>query len=90
MYIVTVWMVLLTLTTSVCAFLTLLLLPSRTRRSVQLAILALRHQLTVGRRAGTRPRLKPADRILWPRLSRVCLGRYAQMHKARPRVRRRA
>ena len=36
--------------------------------------LALRHQLTVYQRAGTKPRLKPADRIFWAWLSRVWSG----------------
>ena len=40
-------MVLSTLTTSIWSFLALLLLPFRSRLSLQLAILALRHQLTV-------------------------------------------
>ena len=51
-------MALPTLTTSICAFLALLLLPFRTRRSIQLEILALRHQLTAYQRAGTRPRTR--------------------------------
>jgi hypothetical protein len=63
-----------TLTTSICAFLALLLLPFRTHLSMQLAILALRHQLTVYQRAGTKPRLKPVDRFLWAWLSPVWSG----------------
>jgi hypothetical protein len=50
--------------TPICAFLALLTLPFRTHPSMQLEILALRHQLTVYQRAGTKPRLKPDDRIL--------------------------
>jgi len=53
------------------AYLALLLLPFRTRLSLQLEVLALRHQLTVCQRAGTKPRPKPADRLLWVFLSRV-------------------
>ena len=64
-------MVLSTLTPSVHSFLALLLLPFRTRLSMQLEILALCHQLTVYQRAGTKPRLRPADRIFWGWLSRV-------------------
>jgi hypothetical protein len=54
-------MVLPTVTTAACSFLALLLLPFRTRRSMQLEILALRHQRTVYQRAGTKPRLKPSN-----------------------------
>jgi hypothetical protein len=58
-------MVLPSLKTLVCSFLAPLLLPFRTRLSLQLEILALGHQLTVYQRAGTKPRLKPVDRLLW-------------------------
>ena len=64
-------MVLSTLTTSVCSFFALLLLPFRTRLFLQLEILALRHQLTVYQRPGAKPRLKPTDRIFWACLSRA-------------------
>ncbi len=43
----------------------------RSRLSMQVEILALRHQLAVYQRGCTRPRLKPSDRILWTWLSRV-------------------
>jgi len=56
------------------AFLGLCLLPFRTRLSMQLEILALRHQLNGYRRAGTKPRLKPADRLFGTWLSRVWSG----------------
>lgn len=45
--------------------------PLRSRTSLQAEILALRHQLAVYERGRTRPRLRPADRILWAWLSRV-------------------
>ena len=67
-------MVLSTLMTSICTFLALLTLPFRSRLSMQLEVLALRHQLTVYQRAGTKRRLRPADRIFWAWLSRVWLG----------------
>lgn len=60
-----------TLTTTVSSFLALLLLPFRTRLSLQLKILALRHQLTVYQRLGTKLRLKPTDRLFWAWLSQV-------------------
>ena len=47
-------MVLSTLTTSICSFLALLLLPLRSRLSLQLGILALRHRLTVYQRGEPR------------------------------------
>ena len=49
-------------------------LPSvcRSRAALQIEILALRHQLVVlHRSAPKRPRLSPADRMLWAWLSRV-------------------
>jgi putative transposase len=46
----------------------------RSRLSMQIEILALRHQLSVYRRTAARPRLKPADRILWAWLSRAWSG----------------
>ena len=43
----------------------------RSRLALQVEVLALRHQLAVYQRAGRRPRLKPADRVLWVWLSRA-------------------
>jgi hypothetical protein len=44
----------------------------RTRAALQVEILALRHQIGVLQRLSrTRPRLTPADRILWAALSRI-------------------
>ena len=43
---------------------------ARSRLSLQLEILALRHQLAVYQRSSGRPRLKPADRILWAWLAK--------------------
>jgi hypothetical protein len=42
--------------------------------ALQIEILALRHQLAVYQRAGRRPRLVPADRLLWAWLSRAWAG----------------
>ncbi len=42
----------------------------RSRVSLQLEILALRHQLTVYQRSIRRPRVRPSDRILWSWLAR--------------------
>jgi putative transposase len=42
----------------------------RSRLSLRLEIVALRHQLTVYQRSVRRPRIRPADRILWSWISR--------------------
>ncbi len=42
----------------------------RSRRSMQREIVALRHQLGVYQRARCRPRINPADRLLWSWISR--------------------
>ncbi len=42
----------------------------RSRTSLQLEIVALRHQLAVYQRSIRRPRIRPADRILWSVISR--------------------
>jgi putative transposase len=49
----------------------------RSRLSLQIEIVALRHQLSVYQRSGQRPRLRPADRILWSYIARVH-GRWKQ------------
>jgi hypothetical protein len=46
----------------------------RSRASPHLDILALRYQLAVLQGGGRRPRLKPADRLLWAWLSRAWSG----------------
>ena len=56
------------------ALLSALLAPFRSRIALQAEVLALRHQLAVYQRARGRPRLKPADRILWAWLSRIWAG----------------
>lgn len=43
----------------------------RSWSALQLEVLALRHQLAVYQRAGHRPQLTPADRLLWTWLSRL-------------------
>ena len=56
------------------ALVSAVLSPFRSRAALELEILALRHQLAVYQRTCTRPRLKPADRILWSWLSRIYSG----------------
>jgi transposase InsO family protein len=51
-----------------------LLLVLKTRRSLMLENLALRHQLAVLQRSSPRPRLRPADRLFWVLLSRTWRG----------------
>src|SRR3974377_1845196 len=46
----------------------------RSRAALQLEILALRHQLGVLQRSVKRPKLSPADRLLWAWLSSVWNG----------------
>jgi hypothetical protein len=46
----------------------------RTRATLQLEVLALRHQLNVLQRSVRRPKLTAADRFLWARLSRFWSG----------------
>ena len=70
----TAWMALSSLVMIARLLLALLTLPLRSRVSMQLEILALRHQLTVYQRSGVRARLKPGDRIFWAWLSRVWSG----------------
>jgi putative transposase len=48
--------------------------PLRSRLALQTEILALRHQLAVYQRSGKRPRISPADRILWGLLSKIWPG----------------
>ena len=53
------------------AFLTALFASFRSRAALQLEILALRHQLGVLQRSVKRPKLTPADRLLWAWLCTV-------------------
>jgi putative transposase len=46
----------------------------RSRATLQLEIVALRHQLTVYQRTISRPRIQPADRLFWSWLSRWWSG----------------
>jgi hypothetical protein len=46
----------------------------RSHVSLQLEIVALRHQITVYQRSTTRPRIKQGDRILWSWIARRWSG----------------
>ena len=63
-----------------------LLSPFRSRLALQAENLALRHQLAVYRRTCARPRLKPADRILWSWLSRMWSGWRHALVMVQPRT----
>ena len=60
--------------TALFALLAAVTASARSRGAMQLEILALRHQLAVYQRNARRPRLTPADRILWIWLARVWSG----------------
>jgi len=59
----------------VCALLLLVSTVSRSRISLQLEIVALRHQLAVYRRSTKRPQISIGDRILWLCLTLLDGGR---------------
>src|SRR6202521_4769368 len=54
----------------VCAFIAFLTTLLRSRLSLQIEIVALRHQLAVYERSARRPLIHPGDRILWSWISR--------------------
>jgi putative transposase len=56
----------------------------RRRASLQLEVVALRHQLAVYQRTCRRPRITPADRILWSYLTRVWAGWRKQLFFVKP------
>jgi putative transposase len=58
----------------------------RSRRSMQLEILALRHQLAVYQRSIRRPRIQPADRLLWAWLARLWSGWQDALTVVQPRT----
>jgi transposase InsO family protein len=58
----------------------------RSRASLHLEVLALRHQLAVLQEGGRRPRLKPADRVLWVWLSRTWSGWQDALVLVKPRT----
>lgn len=58
----------------------------RSRRSIHLEILALRHQLAVYQRSVPKPRIRPADRLLWAWLARVWAGWQTALAFVQPRT----
>jgi putative transposase len=70
----------------ICALLACLAACFRSRRSIQLEILALRHQLAVYQRSVPKPRIQPADRLLWAWLARVWSGWQTALAFVQPRT----
>jgi hypothetical protein len=58
----------------------------RSRLSLSLENLALRHQLTVYKQTVTRPRLRPIDRLCWAWLSRLWPGWQSALAFVQPRT----
>ena len=58
----------------------------RSRRSMQLEIVALRHQVAVYQRSVPRPRIRPADRLLWAWLARLWSGWQSALAFVQPRT----
>ena len=46
----------------------------RSRLSIQMELIALRHQVAVYQQSSSRPKLRPTDRLLWVWLSRLWPG----------------
>jgi hypothetical protein len=70
----------------VSALLAFLVTCFRSRGSLQLEILALRHQLAVYQRSVPRPRIQPTDRLLWSWLARMWTGWQDALAFAQPRT----
>ena len=67
-------------------FLILVTTSARSRLSLQVENSALRHQLSVYRKSGQRPRIRPADRLLWSVMSRLWSGWRAALFFVQPRT----
>ena len=66
--------------------LTLVSTSVRSRLSLQTENAALRHQLSVYRHSGQRPRIRPEDRLLWSVMSRLWSGWRAVLFFVQPRT----
>src|SRR5918996_4330384 len=58
----------------------------RSRLSLQMELIALRHQVAVYQRSISRPKLQPADRLLWVWLSRLWPGWQEALEFVQPRT----
>jgi transposase InsO family protein len=72
-----------TIVTALLVFLTTLF---RSRATLQLEIVALRHQLSIYHRTTQRPRIQPADRLFWSWLSRCWSGWRSSLVFVQPRT----
>src|SRR5882724_7606515 len=70
----------------VCTLLACLAACFRSRRSMQLEILALRHQLVVYQQSVPRPRIQPTDRLLWSWLALAWAGWQEALTFVQPRI----
>jgi len=70
----------------VCTLLACLAACFRSRRSMQLEILALRHQLVVYQQSVPRPRIQPTDRLLWSWLALAWAGWQEALTFVQPRT----
>lgn len=68
------------------ALLTFLMTLFRSRLALQLEIVALRHQVAVYQRSGSRPRLRATDRLFWVWLSRLWSGWQHALAFVQPRT----
>ena len=58
----------------------------RSRHSLQLELIALRHQVTVYKQSVSRPKIRLADRLLWVWLSRLWPGWQGALEFVQPRT----
>jgi putative transposase len=68
------------------ALLTFLMTLFRSRLALQLEIVALRHEVAVYQRSGSRPRLRATDRLFWVWLSRLWSGWQHALAFVQPRT----
>lgn len=66
--------------------LSLLTTTLRSRASLQAEIIVLRHQLALYKKSGPRPRIAPADRLLWSIIARFWSGWRAALYIVQPRT----
>ena len=58
----------------------------RSRVSLQMGLIALRHQVAVYKQSVVRPKLQPIDRLLWVWLSRLWSGWQDALEFVQPRT----
>ena len=72
-----------TIVSALSAFLNTLF---RSRATLQLEIVTLRHHLTVYQRTTPRPRIRPADQLFWSWFSRCWTGWHGALVFVQPRI----